>query len=78
MKNKLNLFAYILLILLTISTSFISKEHIANSTTFILILSAVKFLIVGFIFMELRKAHIVWKAAFSVFTVFYLLVVLII
>jgi len=62
----------ILLYLLTFATAIISKYLYGWSffVTLILGLSAVKFMLVAFQFMEMKKAHSFWKF----FIVFYLVV----
>jgi predicted transporter len=64
MKNKL-LFTYGLLILLTVSTALISNTIAISSVAIGLILgiAAIKFLLVSFEFMELKKANSFWKAS---------------
>lgn len=64
MKKTL-LFNYGLLILLTISTAVISNFVAINSLAIGLImgLSALKFMLVSFEFMELKKANLFWKVS---------------
>jgi hypothetical protein len=61
--KKHTLIAYIFLILLTLSTAILSqeKEYVKNLSMGILAISIVKFFIVAFEFMEMRKAHTLWK-----------------
>jgi len=56
---------YGLLILLTASTALISDSMSVSRLTIILIigLSAVKFLLISFKFMELKKANAFWKVS---------------
>ena len=56
---------YGLLILLTASTALISNSMSVSRLTIILIigLSAVKFLLISFKFMELKKANAIWKVS---------------
>ncbi|WP_426064074.1 cytochrome C oxidase subunit IV family protein [Flavobacterium sp. DSP2-3-1] len=56
---------YGLLILLTASTALISNSMSVSRLTIILIigLSAVKFLLISFKFMELKKANAFWKVS---------------
>ncbi len=60
MKNK-NLVVLLLLLILTIS-NFLLSSH-AAIRFLILILFGIKFLLVAFQFMELNKAHTIWKVA---------------
>lgn len=57
--------AYGLLILLTASTALISNSMSVSRLTIILIigLSVLKFLLVSFKFMELKKANAFWKVS---------------
>lgn len=77
MKKSL-LINYGLLLLLTVLTVFIGKV-IPNPvvlSVFILLLFGIKFLIVAFQFMELKKAHNFWKT--SVLATLFLLFLIII
>jgi len=60
-----------LLILLTISTAFISIIY--NQINYVLIpilvLSALKFILVSFQFMELKKAHRFWRSLIIIFLI---------
>jgi hypothetical protein len=62
MKKSL-IINYVLLLLLTILTIFTGKVVLnpVIFAVFILAVFGVKFLIVTFQFMELKKAHILWK-----------------
>lgn len=64
MKKSL-VFTYGLLILLTVTTALISNSTAISRVVVGLImgLSAIKFLLVAFQFMEIRKAHIFWKTS---------------
>lgn len=67
MKKQLNLIFGIVL-LLTIATAILSKFSLNKTVVvFILALSGVKFLLVAFHFMELKKANAFWKASLSIF-----------
>lgn len=60
-----------MLILLTITTALVSNSALTLKEAAILILglSVVKFLAVSFYFMELRKAHALWKTSVVTFVV---------
>jgi hypothetical protein len=64
MKNTL-LFTYGFLILLTISTALISNFVAVSGLAFglIMVLSMLKFFLVSFQFMELKKANSFWKGS---------------
>ena len=63
--KKTPFITYGLLILLTASTALISNSMSVSRLTIILIigLSAVKFLLISFKFMELKKANAFWKVS---------------
>ncbi|MCF6213147.1 MAG: hypothetical protein L3J45_03885 [Flavobacteriaceae bacterium] len=62
--KKNNIYTLGALILLTLSTALISGiTTLKIGTLLILGLSAVKFLLVAFNFMALKKAHIFWQIA---------------
>ncbi len=63
-----------LLILLTISTAFLS--YLYNQINFIILpilgLSALKFILVSFQFMELKKAHPFWRSLIIIFLIVFI------
>ena len=65
MKKDLFLTVWLVLIILTITTALVSNSALSTIQAAMLILglSVIKFLGVSFYFMELRKAHIFWKAS---------------
>ena len=78
MKKKSFLYVLLVLILLTILSAIVSNSEIAKTMEIIMVLSAFKFLIVAFYFMELRHAHVFWKALLiGCLTIFIGLVVII-
>lgn len=67
MKKSL-LYTFLVLIALTIITAFYSQNITSVSKiSFLVILGifAIKFLLVAFQFMELRKANVMWKLALT-------------
>jgi len=60
MKNAATI-TWIILIVLTITSSLLSRIESKHIVFSILILSALKFLAVAFQFMEIKKAHVFWK-----------------
>ncbi len=58
---------YFILLLLTVSTALLSnnKNICQISTILIMVISAIKFLLVAFQFMELKKANSFWKVSLS-------------
>ena len=74
---KKNTYTLALLILFTVSAAFISQpiRTIKFSVLLILAISALKFLLVAFQFMELKKAHSFWKKSMVVFVSFFVLII---
>lgn len=61
---------YITLLILTVLTAFLSNNNASKMVTLaILGISSVKFLVVAFQFMELKKANSFWKVSLSLFLV---------
>jgi heme/copper-type cytochrome/quinol oxidase subunit 4 len=62
-----------LLILFTVTTGLVSGYlHGTTAAYIILVLAAVKFNLVAFEFMELRRAHHFWKALVIVYSVVFI------
>ncbi|HSN47588.1 MAG TPA: cytochrome C oxidase subunit IV family protein [Flavobacterium sp.] len=61
------IFTYILLILLTAATALVSTSSAISKIAIFLIMgiSAIKFLLVAFQFMELKKANSFWKVSLT-------------
>lgn len=59
-KSSYHLFTLIALLALTIATAIVASA--AHSAVVVLVLAMAKILLVTFRFMELRHAHIFWKA----------------
>jgi hypothetical protein len=64
MKKSLIL-VYGILVTLTLATAFIANSSLISSVVvaLIMVLSAIKFLLVAFQFMELKKANLFWKVS---------------
>lgn len=77
MKNSL-LYTYGVLLLLTITTALVSTsiEVSTLAVSLIMGLSAIKFLLVAFQFMELRKANPFWKICLTLVLALIILLVL--
>ena len=59
---------YTLLLTLTVATALLTKVNNSKIIiALILLFSGIKFLIVAFQFMELKKAHVFWKSSIIVF-----------
>lgn len=71
---------YFILLLLTVSTALISnnKNIYQISTILIMVISAIKFLLVAFQFMEIKKANSFWKVSLTLVLTMIVLVVLVI
>ncbi|MEZ5038157.1 MAG: cytochrome C oxidase subunit IV family protein [Chitinophagales bacterium] len=66
--QKSFLITYIILIVLTILSPFLSTYVIAKPIVYLIIIfSITKFLLVGYQFMELKHAHSFWKAIFTIY-----------
>jgi len=62
-------YAYIFLIVLTLVAAFVASYIIDKKVVYIIvILSVIKFLTVGFQFMELKQTHTFWKALFIAYS----------
>ena len=80
MKQHLFLKVLIILIVLTAVSALISGNLI-NSTyavVIIVVLSILKFIGVSFYFMELKKAHVFWKASILLFVMIFGIITLMI
>jgi hypothetical protein len=66
MKKSLIL-VYGILIMLTLATAFMANSSLISSVVvaLIMVLSAIKFLLVAFQFMELKKANLFWKVSLT-------------
>jgi len=67
MMNKTYIIVLLVLLALTIISAVFSLSDFTYRVEFILILALIKFLLVAFYFMELKKAHIFWKASIIIF-----------
>jgi len=50
-----------LLMVLTFSTAFVSESDVNYAAILIMGIAVLKFILVSFEFMELKKAHVLWK-----------------
>lgn len=74
--NKKDIITLVILAILTISTAvFSNTETIKYVVAIILVLSAIKFFLVAFQFMELKKAHGLWKGLVIGFVSFFVLII---
>ncbi len=67
MKNT-NIITWIILMLLTLTTAIIAG--MSSAAYLILMAAAIKFMLVAFQFMELKKAHVLWKATLTIVLIF--------
>ncbi|REE80373.1 cytochrome c oxidase subunit IV [Lutibacter oceani] len=79
MKKKILLKVWIVLIVLTVSVALVANLTLSISFTAIIILSLsiLKFLGVSFYFMELKKAHVFWKAAVLMYVFLFFVIIII-
>lgn len=78
--KKNDIIVLLFLAILTISTALISgqSDSLKYAAFLIMILSSIKFLLVAFQFMELKKAHGFWKGLLIGYLVVFVVAVLII
>ncbi|CAM1365651.1 cytochrome C oxidase family protein [Tenacibaculum soleae] len=76
--NKISIITWISLVLLTIVSASFSNLENNLGALLIIGLAVFKFLVVGFQFMELKKAHTFWKVLLLCFIIIYAILVLII
>ena len=77
MNNRI-IFVWILLVLITVAVGVISSFSLSYAVVAILILSVIKFIGVSFYFMELKKAHIFWKASVLIYVLLFSTIVLVV
>lgn len=78
--GRSNIYTLVTLFILTLATAIISRQVGMEVTGSILIigLSAIKFLLVAFNFMELKKANIFWKVLLVGYLTIYVTIILIV
>jgi hypothetical protein len=76
MMRKTLTLTYGILILLTLATALISNSN--APVAIIMGISSIKFLMVAFQFMELKKANLFWKTSLSIKLALIILVILLI
>lgn len=65
--KKTYIIVLIILLVLTIVSAVFSLSDFTYVAEIILGLAAIKFLLVAFYFMDLKKAHIFWKSSIIIF-----------
>ena len=72
--RKKDIYTLALLIVLTITTAIFSIYYVNLKFVglIILVLSGIKFVLVAFQFMELKKAHTFWKGLIIIFLVLFI------
>lgn len=80
MKKQLNFKIWLVLLVISILAALIVKLDIGLNVAAAIILAffMLKFLLVSFYFMELKKANIFWKWAVTIFASVFLTIVLIV
>ena len=78
--QKKDIYNLVALIGLTILTAFFATQlsGLKHVSIIILVLSAFKFILVSFNFMELKKAHTLWKAVVVIYLVIFVSIISII
>ncbi len=74
--NKSAIITWLLLLVLTIISAIISEVDSKFIVLLIMLLAALKFIGVGFQFMELNKAHAFWKTCLISFLFVFIILVL--
>ena len=77
--TKTNIVVWVALVLFTLLT-FYSSEALFSGTQLVFVLMGiviVKFLAIGLQFIELKKAHTIWKVLFAGFILFFGLLVVV-
>ncbi len=75
--QKKDIITLVTLIILATLTSIISLnlDRLNFAALIILVLSAFKFLVITFQFMELKKAHSFWKILISIYLAFFMIII---
>ena len=73
-----SLILLIILLFLTSVSAVIANSKIVYGVDYIILLAGVKFLLVGFYYMELKDAHIAWRIIFTTFICMFCLILLIV
>ncbi|WP_111706701.1 cytochrome C oxidase subunit IV family protein [Lutibacter citreus] len=76
MKNSKFLGVWIALIVLTVISALVSNSSLYYASSIIIILAVVKFIGISFYFMELKKAHIFWKASVLFYLVLFSIIII--
>lgn len=76
--NKTEIITWGILIVLTIASALLSGIQSKFTILLIIVISALKFIGVAFQFMELKNAHVFWKAILLSFLIVYTMLILII
>jgi len=74
--TKSTTISWVVLILLTIVSAFLSVSEMVYAGILIMVLAGVKFAGVAFEFMELKKANSFWKVALMSFLTLFLIVLI--
>jgi len=76
--NKQNVITWIILLVLTLISGWVSSTTLTYIIPLILVLAVLKFIGVAFNFMELKKAHVFWKIVLVSYLVIFCGVILLI
>jgi hypothetical protein len=73
--KKQFIYTLVALIILTSISALVAQSSISQRGVVILVLSAIKFLLVAFQFMELYKANTFWKVLLSLYLFIFVLII---
>lgn len=73
--TKTNTIVWIALIILISLSYFFAEKGLENATLLIASASVIKFISVGFQFMEAKKANIIWQFLLSFFAIVYFIAI---
>lgn len=65
--NRQNILTWVVLLVFTVMAGFVSSESMRYTVPAILALAIIKFIGVSFGFMEMSKAHALWKTLILLF-----------
>ncbi len=74
---KLNTIVWLLLVTLIILSTLFAENKVKSAYIFVVIFTSIKFLAVAFQFVEVKKAHLLWKFLSFLFVAIYFIGVLI-
>lgn len=70
---KLNTATWAIIVCLILASFFLAERHSKNLIVIISILTAFKFLMISFQFVEVKNAHLFWKFLVFIFILIYII-----